>query len=257
MPSPAYAAAKQVLSEHMGSMSFLEHLEELRRRIIWSFLFVAAGFMVCWWKAERIYGWMQKPIMEALRRHNLAEKLVYLSPTEPFNMYLKVGFIGGLFLASPFVLYQLWLFISPGLYRNERRYVIPFMVSSVGLFVAGGLFGYKMVYPAALDFLIGYGSQFQPMITIGEYTDLFPDDHHWSRNCFRDADPRLLPGADGHYQRRLSLEESALFDSGDFHHRGDYHAYDRHHEYVHLRSAHGVAVHREHLHCLAGPPETA
>ena len=173
MPSPAYAAAKQVLSEHMGSMSFLEHLEELRRRIIWSFLFVAAGFMVCWWKAERIYGWMQRPIMEALRRHNMAEKLVYLSPTEPFNMYLKVGFIGGLFLASPFVLYQLWLFISPGLYRNERRYVIPFMVSSVGLFVAGGWFGYRMVYPAALDFLIGYGSQFQPMITIGEYTDLF------------------------------------------------------------------------------------
>ncbi len=98
---------------------------------------------------------------------------MYLSPTEPFNMYLKVGFIGGLFLASPFVLYQLWLFISPGLYRNERRYVIPFMVSSVGLFVAGGWFGYRMVYPAALDFLIGYGSQFQPMITIGEYTDLF------------------------------------------------------------------------------------
>ena len=66
MPGPAYAAAKQVISENMGSMSFLEHLEELRRRIIWSFLFVAAGFMVCWWKAERIYGWMQEPIMEAL-----------------------------------------------------------------------------------------------------------------------------------------------------------------------------------------------
>ena len=98
---------------------------------------------------------------------------MYLSPTEPFNMYLKIGFIGGLFLASPFVLYQLWLFVSPGLYRNERRYVMPFMVFVVGLFIAGGLFGYKMVYPAALDFLIGYGKQFQPMITIGEYTDLF------------------------------------------------------------------------------------
>jgi sec-independent protein translocase protein TatC len=81
--------------------------------------------------------------------------------------------MAGLFVASPFVLYQLWLFISPGLYRHEQRYVLPFMFSTVGLFLAGGLFGYKMVYPAALDFLIKYGKQFQPMITIGEYTDLF------------------------------------------------------------------------------------
>ena len=255
MPSPAYAAAKQVLSEHMGSMSFLEHLEELRRRIIWSFLFVAAGFMVSWWKAERIYGWMQKPIMEALRRHNLAEKLVYLSPTEPFNMYLKVGFIGGLFLASPFVLYQLWLFISPGLYRNERRYVIPFMVSSVGLFIAGGLFGYKMVYPAALDFLIGYGSQFQPMITIGEYTDLFLTIIIGLGIVFEMPILAFFLALMGIISAGFSLEESALFDSRDFYRRGDYHSHDRHHEHVHLCCAHGVAVHREHFHRLAGPPQ--
>ena len=108
-----------------------------------------------------------------LRNHKLDTKLVYLNPTEPFNMYLKVAFIAGLFVASPFVLYQLWLFISPGLYRHEKRYVMPFMFSTVGLFLAGGVFGYKIVYPAALDFLIGYGRQFTPMITIGEYTDLF------------------------------------------------------------------------------------
>jgi len=71
------------------------------------------------------------------------------------------------------VLYQVWLFISPGLYRNEKRYVVPFMFSTVGLFMAGGYFGYKLVYPQALEFLIGYGKQFQPMITIGEYTNLF------------------------------------------------------------------------------------
>ena len=82
-------------------------------------------------------------------------------------------FLAGVFVASPFVLYQVWMFISPGLYRNEKRYVLPFMFSTVGLFIAGGFFGYKIVYPAALDFLIGYGKQFQPMITIGEYTDLF------------------------------------------------------------------------------------
>jgi sec-independent protein translocase protein TatC len=67
----------------------------------------------------------------------------------------------------------LWLFIAPGLYRKERRYVLPFLLTTVGLFAAGGFFGYKMVYPASLDFLIGYGQRFQPMITIGEYTRLF------------------------------------------------------------------------------------
>ena len=65
------------------------------------------------------------------------------------------------------------MFISPGLYRHEKRYVLPFMTSTIFLFLAGGYFGYKIVYPEALDFLIGYGRQFQPMITIGEYTDLF------------------------------------------------------------------------------------
>jgi len=154
-------------------MSFLEHLEELRKRIIYCVIAVVIGFFACWGYAERIYDLMQKPIMVALKNNGMAEKLVYLSPTEPFNLYLKIGFMAGLFVASPFVLYQVWLFISPGLYRHERRYVLPFMVSTIGLFLAGGYFGYKLVYPAALEFLIGYGKQFQPMITIGEYTDLF------------------------------------------------------------------------------------
>jgi len=159
--------------ETMSAMSFLEHLEELRRRIIYSIIAVAVGFFACWGYAEHIYELMQRPIMVALKNNGMSERLVYLSPTEPFNLYLKIGLLAGLFVASPFVLYQLWLFISPGLYRHERRYVLPFMFSTVGLFLAGGFFGYKLVYPAALDFLIGYGKQFQPMITIGEYTDLF------------------------------------------------------------------------------------
>jgi len=157
----------------LPAMSFLEHLEELRRRIIYSIIAVAVGFFACWNYADNIFSLMQRPIMEALHRNGMAEKLVYLSPTEPFNLYLKIGMLAGLFVASPFVLYQIWLFISPGLYRAEKRYVFPFMFSTVGLFVAGGAFGYKLVYPAALDFLIGYGKQFQPMITIHEYTDLF------------------------------------------------------------------------------------
>jgi sec-independent protein translocase protein TatC len=159
--------------QEFTAMSFFEHLEELRRRIIYALLSVGIAFCACWYYAEGIFGLMQQPIMNALSRQGLEQKLVYLNPTEPFNMYLKVGLVTGIFVASPFILYQVWLFVSPGLYKKEKRYVLPFMFSSVGLFLAGGLFGYKVVYPAALDFLIQYGRQFQPMITIGEYTDLF------------------------------------------------------------------------------------
>jgi len=173
MSSPVVDTAKTRASEEMTGMSFLEHLEELRRRIIYSFLYVVGGFCVCWWFHEQIFAIMQKPIVTALANHKMDTKLVYLNPTDPFNMYLKIAFLAGVFVASPFVLYQVWAFIAPGLYRHERRYVLPFMFSTVGLFLAGGFFGYKMVYPAALDFLIGWSAQFKPMITVGEYTDLF------------------------------------------------------------------------------------
>ncbi len=159
--------------ETMPSMSFLDHLEELRKRIFHSLIAVACGMGVCWWYHEALFAFMQKPIVEVLTRNKLGTQLVYLTPTEPFNLYLKVSALAGLFVTSPYVLYQVWLFISPGLYRKEKRYAVPFMVSTIFLFAAGGYFGYRIVYPAALDFLIGFGKQFAPMITIHEYTDLF------------------------------------------------------------------------------------
>jgi sec-independent protein translocase protein TatC len=159
--------------EQMKSMSLIEHLEELRRRLIWSLVWVAAGFLACYHYSELIFNYMQKPVVQALQANKLDTSLVYTNPTEPFNLYLKVGLVAGLFAASPFVLYQVWLFISPGLYRNEKRYVIPFMFSTVGLFLSGGFFGYKLVYPAALTFLIEQGKAFKPMITVTEYTSLF------------------------------------------------------------------------------------
>jgi sec-independent protein translocase protein TatC len=157
----------------MPTMGFLDHLEELRRRLVYCIAAEAVGFFASWGFRERIYGIMQRPIMEALRSHNVSEKLVYLNPVDPFNLYLKIAALAGLFLTSPFVLYQVWMFISPGLYRNEKRYVMPFMASTIALFSLGGYFGYRVVYPRALEFLIGFGSQFQPMITISEYTSLF------------------------------------------------------------------------------------
>jgi len=159
--------------DSMPTMGFLDHLEELRKRIIRSVIYVAAGFCVCWWKVEKIYDIMQRPMMDALRANGMSEKLVYTNPTEPFNLYLKVAALAGLFLTSPLVLYQVWLFIAPGLYRKEKKYVVPFMVSTILLFTAGGYFGYKFVYPYALNFLVSFSKQFQPMITINEYTSLF------------------------------------------------------------------------------------
>jgi sec-independent protein translocase protein TatC len=162
-----------VVQQQRGTLSVLDHLEELRRRIMFSILGVLVGFLACWSYAERIFILVQQPLLQALHHHGLSGGLVYLNPTEPFNLYLEVGLVTGLFASSPFVFYQVWLFIAPGLYRKERRYILPFLVSTIGLFIAGGFFGYRLVYPASLDFLIGYGQQFQPMITIGEYTKLF------------------------------------------------------------------------------------
>jgi len=159
--------------ESMTAMGFLEHLEELRRRIFYSLIAVTIGFFACWAYVEKIYDVVQAPIMMALKNNGLAQKLVYLNPTDGFNLYLKTAFVAGLFVTSPFVLYQVWAFIAPGLYRREKRYVVPFIISTVLLFCSGGIFGYKIVFPAALDFLISYSKQFQPMITISEYTNLF------------------------------------------------------------------------------------
>jgi sec-independent protein translocase protein TatC len=169
----ASSSADEPAKDEMPTMGFLEHLEELRRRIVYSIVAMACGFLLCWNYAERIYNVMQRPVLDALQKNGITAKLVYLNPTEPFNLYLKVGLMAGLFVASPFVLYQVWLFISPGLYRNEKRYVFPFMISTVALFLLGGYFGYKLVLPQALVFLIGYGKDFQAMITLGEYSSLF------------------------------------------------------------------------------------
>jgi sec-independent protein translocase protein TatC len=157
----------------LPGMSLLEHLEELRRRLIHSAVYLVVGFFAAYTFRERIFGFMQQPIVSALKKHHLDTQLVYLNPVDIFNLYIKISFMAGAILASPFVLYQVWLFISPGLYQKEKRYIVPFMSATVGLFLSGAFFGYHYVYPGALDFLIGYSSQFKPMVTVGEYTDLF------------------------------------------------------------------------------------
>jgi sec-independent protein translocase protein TatC len=173
MPNVAVEPDLEKKSRELGSMSLMQHLEELRRRIIYSIVAVGACFGVGFYYADRIFDKMSLPIKTALANHGYNPKLVVTSPTDAFNLYLKIGLIAGIFVAAPFLLYQVWMFISPGLYRNEKRFVLPFLLVSIGLFLSGGIFGYKIVYPVALDFLIGYSKDFQPMMLAHSYTDLF------------------------------------------------------------------------------------
>lgn len=156
----------------MNKMSFLEHLEELRRRIFYSLAAVGIGVLVCWTFADEIYAGMARPLTQTLRELHMEDQLVYTNPVAPFNLYIQLAFLAGLFVASPFVLWQVWRFISPGLYPQEKKYAIPFVLLSSGLFIGGGVFAYTVAFPAALRFLLNFGKQFRPFITINEYFSL-------------------------------------------------------------------------------------
>ena len=169
-PGDAIDKARKAMTDRadLPGMSLMEHLEELRKRIIHSALYLIAGFVVAYIFHERLYSFVQKPLSD------LHIKLNYTHPMDPLNLYLQVSLIGGAILASPFILYQVWLFIAPGLYQKERRFVIPFMAATVGLFLVGAGFGYFFVLPGALKILIvGFGKNFNPMVTIEEYTGFF------------------------------------------------------------------------------------
>ncbi|MGH9466256.1 MAG: twin-arginine translocase subunit TatC [Terriglobales bacterium] len=156
-----------------AAMSFLQHLEELRRRIFWAAVGVLLAFFVCFTFADSIYGFIARPMTASLKAYHLNAHLVYFNPVDPFNLYVKLGLICALFLASPWILYQVWAFIRPGLYPRERRYVVPFVVCTSALFIAGGAFAYLYAFPLVLTFLIGYAHRFTPEININEYFNLF------------------------------------------------------------------------------------
>ncbi|MBN1569314.1 MAG: twin-arginine translocase subunit TatC [Acidobacteria bacterium] len=152
-----------------GKMSFLEHLDELRKRLVHIAIYTCIGFAVCWGFHKQIYDFLATPITKLLPE---GMSLVYTSPTQVFTLYMKVSFLAGIFLTIPLTLYEVWKFIAPGLYRKEKRYVVPFLVSSIALFLSGAAFCYYIVLPAAFKFLIDLGSSFMPMIKIDEYLDL-------------------------------------------------------------------------------------
>jgi sec-independent protein translocase protein TatC len=159
-------ARPQANDEDLQRMSLLEHLEELRRCILRSLVAVAVGFFACWYFAPPIFSFLARPIHAELPE---GTRLSFLGVTDPFILYVKVAALAALFLTSPFVLYQVWSFVAPGLYRREKRYAAPFVVSGTVFFVLGGLFAYYVAFPLAVDFLLEMGDQFEPVITIERY----------------------------------------------------------------------------------------
>ena len=153
-----------------GQMSFLDHLEELRKRIIHSLIAIGVALGVCWTFADALFRAVAGPINQAG-----VTTLVVFSPTEGFNLELKLALMAAVFLASPFVLGQVWLFIAPGLYKHERKYALPFIFFSSMLFALGGLFGYFVAFPFALKFLLEWEKKMgvTALINASQYFDLF------------------------------------------------------------------------------------
>jgi sec-independent protein translocase protein TatC len=168
--SDAIGKARLAVTERaeLPGMSLMEHLDELRKRIVHSALFLAAGFIVAWLFKDWLLNFLQKPLLK------IGKSLVFTHPMDALNLYLQVALLAGAIIASPFILFQVWLFIAPGLYQKEKRFVVPFMSATVGLFLAGASFGYFYVLPGAMKILIiDMGHNFTPMITIEDYSSFF------------------------------------------------------------------------------------
>ncbi len=149
-----------VPNEPEGRVPFLEHLEELRLRLLRSLLWVTLAGLVSFRFSHRILDWFIRPVGH----------VVFMSPTEPFMIHLKVAFFGGILLASPLLAWEVWGFLGPALAPRERRTVFSLVPFSAGLFLFGAWFGWRVLLPVGLRFLMSFGSEtLVPMITVGSY----------------------------------------------------------------------------------------
>lgn len=140
-----------------GRMSFLDHLDELRRRLVAAALSLAAGTLVAFFFIDRIFTFIMRPLYEKLPA---GSKLIYTEPTEAFMLNVKIALLAGLVIAAPLVTWQLWLFIAPGLYAHEKRFAIPFILMASVFFVAGAAFNHYVLFPLAWVFLAGFSTDY-------------------------------------------------------------------------------------------------
>ena len=163
--------------EGMLRMSFMDHLEELRSRIIKALYGLLAAFIFSLVFAGQLWDIISDPAVAALKHLGVnPPRLVQITPMESFSIiWVQLPLLCSVFLASPWIVYQVWAFISPGLYKRERRWAAPFVIITAGLFITGGLFAYFLAFRFGLEFLLGIGmsNHVQPMVSITEYFDLF------------------------------------------------------------------------------------
>jgi len=148
----------------------VEHLEELRSRILKALLFWALGAAVAYTYRVPLLAWLKVPLDRAAQQNHTAVNLIVLDITEPFITALRVAVFGGLVIALPFIVYQLWAFVAPGLYPHERRLAAPFILVAGLSFAVGTAFAYYILLPFAVPFLLGFlGNVVTPQISIGKY----------------------------------------------------------------------------------------
>lgn len=162
-------AGKETAQEEVPhEMTFTEHLNELRIRLVRCLIAAFVGLLACYAFAEDLFRILMDPLLVLLEPTGGA--LIYTGLPEAFFTHLKVAAIAGLFVASPYIFYQLWMFIAPGLYEGERKYMIPVALCSAVCFVTGALFGYFVVFPFGFQFFLGYASDIiKPMPSVREY----------------------------------------------------------------------------------------
>ena len=136
----------------------LDHLIELRRRLVRSFVSIIVLFFVCYFFAADIYAFLVSPLADVLAQEGGNRRLIFTALHEAFFTYIKVAFFAAIFLAFPFIAAQLWMFIAPGLYKNEKRAFLPFLVATPVLFFMGGALVYYLIFPLAWKFFIGFES---------------------------------------------------------------------------------------------------
>lgn len=161
-----------------ATMTFWEHLEELRSRLIRMLIAFGIASAIAWVFRERLLLWITEPFIRAWREGALPGEpaLHFASPAALFVTYVTLAMLGGGVLALPFLLYQIWAFVAPGLHSHEKRYALPFVIASTGLFAGGGYFGYRFAFPKAFAFLLAdsgdvAGGTFQvvPTVMVGDY----------------------------------------------------------------------------------------
>lgn len=175
-PPPPPADEEEEDDDGMLRMSFLDHLEELRSRLIKCVVGMVVAYAVCLFFAKFLWGLVQEPAASALKSLGYSPELAQLKPMDAFLViYVKLPLLAALFLSSPWLLWQAWAFISPGLYKKERRFAGPFVICTAGLFILGGMFAYFVAFRFGLTFLLGVGNDvnIKPVVDIVEYFDLF------------------------------------------------------------------------------------